>query len=348
MNSRLTLLACLIMAAFLIAAGCVQSANSGAAPLTTTVVTTTTFPYPVQSFSPGGPSAASANCRQGLTACGGSCNDLAVDIGNCGACGSTCPDNSACKNGQCLCKDGYGNCNGKCINIDSDVKNCGECGNICPAGQVCTSGVCGVICNSGQVSCSGTCVNLKSDAGNCGSCGITCPDGQECSNGQCRVTCSGGLTYCDTCRDLMTDTSNCGACGNSCGTGFFCLNGFCTISGGTSMRSSTGQQAGGSCASFETSCSGVCKNLRADSSNCGACGNTCSCPTSSAPGYSCTGASCGNGQCVVWCQKNGAGLTGSTAYLSSDPNNCGKCGNKCLSTQTCTFGVCLGKMQKNF
>lgn len=70
-----------------------------------------------------------------------------------------------------------------------------------------------------------------------------------------------------------------------------------------------------SCPAGQTNCTGVCKNLQTDETNCGACGTTC-------------GAL--QGCCNGVCQS-----------LNTDEANCGTCGNACAVGQTCCAGVCV-------
>jgi len=98
------------------------------------------------------------------------------------------------------------------------------------------------------------------------------------------------------------------------------------------------------CSPIETDCSGECKNLQTDVSNCGTCGNACS-----------SGQICCSGQCVNptalttcgICSNNCAsqgfdlccnGQCRSTTGLTS----CGVCSNNCLSqgANLCCNGVC--------
>ena len=72
------------------------------------------------------------------------------------------------------------------------------------------------------------------------------------------------------------------------------------------------------CSGGTLCCSGVCRDLRSDESNCGACGWVCA-----------AGETCCNGACTD---------------TNKDPNNCGACGNVCTDAQgnwtTCSNGTC--------
>jgi len=148
----------------------------------TTVTTVTLPPTTVPPLTPGG------TCRQGLTWCNGHCSDLSVAIGDCGACGTTCPSGQSCVIGQC-CKTGQALCNGLCSDVTTDGKNCGYCGNVCPAGSLCSNAKClnmSIICPSGQTECSDErCYDLTSDNMNCGYCGNVCPAYSGCTHSVC-------------------------------------------------------------------------------------------------------------------------------------------------------------------
>jgi hypothetical protein len=87
-------------------------------------------------------------------------------------------------------------------------------------------------------------------------------------------------------------------------------------------------------------CSGAC--VAQDTFNCGSCGNKCS-----------SGQSCQNGKCGLYasvmtldpkqmCTSSGKSwCIGSCADLKTDASNCGSCGVKCSSGETCSQGKCL-------
>jgi len=262
------LVICILMLCLAFSAGCTQTSGTSPAPVIAPSLTPVPAVQP-QGASPtvqkGGP----ITCSAGFTDCNGYCRDLTLDIGNCGGCGNTCPDNSACSGGQCMCKGTYSSCGNICKDLPSDAKNCGACGTVCPAGQVCLKGQCGVTCTAGKTGCGNTCADLASDPNNCGSCGIACPAGQVCNKGQCGVSCINNLKFCSGyCRDLTSDAANCGACGVVCPSGQTCQNGQCAPI----------------CTSGLTLCNGYCTNLLSDSTSCGSCGYPCGQGTSCSSG----------------------------------------------------------------
>lgn len=85
-----------------------------------------------------------SSCAGGLTACGGSCVDLAKDAANCGACGASCPSGDSCNLGVCVspCSAPKTKCGTACVDTSTDTSNCGACGTKCATGESCTGGAC--------------------------------------------------------------------------------------------------------------------------------------------------------------------------------------------------------------
>ncbi len=90
--------------------------------------------------------------------------DVTRAAGNCGACGTSCPNrphsSGTCTASACgyACTTGFGDCNGTAadgceVDLRITVANCGRCGTVCPAPTngraTCTAGACGVTCNAG-------------------------------------------------------------------------------------------------------------------------------------------------------------------------------------------------------
>jgi hypothetical protein len=134
------------------------------------------------------------------------------------------------------------------------------------------------------------------------------------------------LTCGNVCSDTSVDAQNCGACGTTC----------------SSEACAASQCVGGVTCVGQAACGSTCTNLQTDTNNCGACGNACP-----------VGASCTSGQCAGPVPSD-AGVAAPDAPAcapgqipcgngcidpTSDPNNCGACGNVCTS-QVCQNGAC--------
>jgi hypothetical protein len=322
----LSIMVCLFAVGLVVVSGCLLG-NSRGGPAA--VPDQTVFPgvTTAAGIAPATPADTSLTCRQGLSDCGGFCRDLTSDIGNCGACGKTCPSDSACKDSQCSCKDGYS------ASLD------GTCH------PVPTIAVTGCDDHPGTKLCDNQCVNPDMDPGHCGSCSIQCASGQNCNNGQCispgGTACNTGETLCNgQCSSLLTSPANCGACGHSCLSGQNCINGQCAA---------TAQP----CGNGLTNCNGQCVNTQTDVKNCGKC--NWQCPTIIS-GYNNaqifdTGIICQSGQCTCPQGETDCGQPTNDAWgrvskctdVRTDVLNCGQCGTSCTSAQTCSNGQCVSK-----
>jgi len=169
-----------------------------------------------------------------------------------------------------------------------------------------------------------------------GRCGIECvpriPSGGIGPTPKCRPPCGvgqgccafyDGLSYNPSCVDILpggelagkpNDPWNCGYCDHSCNFGAF-SSGLC--------------------------CNGVCYDGSNDSNNCGACSNACASGQICCGGVCCSQASCCSGVC---CGQGQNCCGGNCVNLETDINNCGHCGNGCL-TGTCCSGSCFPASQ---
>jgi hypothetical protein len=188
-------------------------------------------------------------------------------------------------------------------------------------------------CESGKTPCYGNCVDTKSDPNNCGGCRRACGSGQTCCNGFCT--------------DISTDNNNCGACGSICQTENCCGGQCCDEGYGTCCNGQCCPDpyfcCGTTCCSNgdlgnppQACCNGTCQLQ--DNQHCGfsceSCtgGTTCQLdPSQDYYAYACL---CPTGQ--TWCAS-----TNQCADTSSDPNNCGSCGNMCAPGEICKNSICM-------
>ncbi len=255
-------------------------------------------------------------------------------------------------------------CGGKCVEVDDPAygctsTGCAPCATQYPnASQACTAGACVLgACDTGFKNCDGDpangCeTNLQDDPANCGACGVTCVTPHAtpaCDMGTCAVaTCDSGWTDCnddptDGCEaNLLSDPMNCGSCGTACP----CFLLPCAM---------------GTCADIDCQGEGLahcpgdpldqCPTVLGTNKNCNFCGDTCDlanatsncdpndmpCP---APRFVCDLVGCNAG----FADCNLVAANGCETSTSTDPNNCGSCGNVCPSgphsTAVCDAGAC--------
>ena len=311
------------------------------------------------------------DCKNGVA--DGCETDTALDINNCGACGSRC---SAPANGEAACIDGvcgvrtcgvrFKDCNTVATDgceIDSfrDANNCGACGNVCAGGPnatgVCVQGKCQLACQAAYLDCDsnvpGCETNGASDLNNCGTCGTTCTavgaTNAACAAGSCistmcaspNRTCKAGpVDGCET--DTSTSVSNCGTCGKQCGALPNATPG-CAASNCGIGSCNTGY---GNC--DNAAANGCETNTTNNVANCGACGMNC--PALANASVSCSASTCGLGACNAGygnCDNNAA--NGCEISLTNDVANCGMCGKMCgalanatpgCAASTCGIGSC--------
>jgi hypothetical protein len=216
---------------------------------------------------------------------------------------------------QLLCDGAQWVANGACSGIQlcdtSPGANQGLCADpiaAClaqqPGAQVC-SGTNQIVCGPDLVTISAS---------------VPCANG--CANGAC---CAGTTKVCSsTCVDVAIDNANCGFCGHVCPAGSTCQSSICVCGGG------------------KTLCGNTCIDTSIDPQHCGSCATTCS--ANHVVSATCLGGVC-NGTCVAsYGDCNGdKAKDGCELYLptSTDPNNCGACGNVCGGGQNCVSGGCV-------
>jgi hypothetical protein len=310
------------------------------------------------------------SCNAGFADCDGQLGNgcevnLDTDIAHCGDCGVSCANvaNGAggCMNGACViasCNMGFSDCdgvfgNGCEVNLVADAKNCGACGHSCVgvnSVQACQASKCVVTgCSQGFSDCNkdpkdGCEVAISIDVNNCSMCGNVCPmiaNGvANCLNSVCGIAgCNFGWADCnkdasDGCEADLKSVMYCGACGNVCmapaNASPGCLGGKCGIGKCNMLWGDCNMNAMDGC---ET-------NLSNDVANCGKCGAGCA-PANAKP-------QCLGGQCGILSCNPGFGdcnmkvADGCELDVTSDPKNCGSCGNVCpQNTPYCANSVCV-------
>ncbi len=299
-------------------------------------------------------SCATAGCSGGDTCCGETCVNTKVSPYHCGSCTNVCATGATCESGVCVsqptcnggpvCTGADTCCRSGCTDTRTNPQNCGVCEDICATGDTCQGGRCtapaschgGPVCTGALQCCKTGCTNIDTDPENCGDCGNVCPPDYTCVAATCKASascrggppCTGALQCCASgCTNVDTDPYNCGYCGNVCEDGASCVGAVCqaTCNGGPA------------CTGVYTCCATGCTNTQTDPNNCDGCGYVC--PT----GYTCVGSTCtapascnGGPVCtgLEQCCKTGC------TNIDTDPNNCGKCGHACPSTDTCVGGTC--------
>jgi hypothetical protein len=173
--------------------------------------------------------------------------------------------------------------------------------------------------------CNGICTTTSADPANCGSCGNACASGTPCSGGNCTSGAPQCTSNADCTGGLVCVGGTCQACtsGSQCSAGQVCTSGVCV----------TPTQPNGAACNNASQCSstfcvaGVC------------CQNSCSIQNGSP---SCTGGTCAVASCNSgFADCNSSAIDGCEVNTRTDLNNCGGCGIKCSTGQTCTGGTCV-------
>lgn len=178
-----------------------------------------------------------SQCDGTDTYCNGACASTQTDPRNCGACGKTCNlmAGEVCQKGACgpSCTGGTTRCGTGCIDVMHDPQNCGDCGKRCAVGEACGAGKCALLCEPGLMACpragaaadagapeagadaggapsTSACVDPMRDARNCGNCGMTCPpDKPLCEAGACKIGKFAGVLTNVSQDDLSSEWQEC-------------------------------------------------------------------------------------------------------------------------------------------
>ena len=160
-----------------------------------------------------------------------------------------------------------------------------------------------------------------------------------CVASGCRITsCVTGFDDCDKqiadgCEvNTTNDVANCGACGNKCAAGSSCLAGVC--------QAVNCQMTG--CPGGTTCCGTLCINTATDLANCGNCGNKCAAGANLCQSGACCFPQTGGGEVCgsIVCAAPLQACNNVCVDESTDPGNCGFCGNTCAAGSTCVNGMC--------
>lgn len=260
----------------------------------------------------------------------GICNDLLNDVNNCGGCGLSCAasnattecdslggGNVACAIASCVDSNGadYEDCDGNytngCeINVNSNVNHCGACNN--QGGQNCATLKNNAALHIAAIQCSAKSCEITGCVGTYSDC-----DGNP--NNGCEIDTSSANTRCGGCAPADVHPAGGVDCttqwGNAFGT---CQNSACVWGGCSSSN-------WGDCNNQKD----TCETSLTTTSNCRACGVTCSSAGAGTTANICSGSGCsptcagGYGSC------DSNPNNGCETSLVTSLSNCGACGNNC-------------------
>lgn len=208
--------------------------------------------------------------------------------------------------------------------------------------------LCATTCGPGLFACGGSCWSSPTCAGACepSSCNPASHAQLGCNNlGQCVIArCDPGWADCDGvevngCEADLSSPSTCNDCHTSCsGTNYLCSASGCVSA----------------CGSGDTFCGpNSCVDSATSPQDCGGCGVACTGAASNATS-TCIAGACSPQQCAAgYASCNGKCLpaswvtcNGTCGYdTTSDPSNCGSCGNVCMAPQNgqsaCVNSACI-------
>jgi len=306
-----------------------------------------------------------ASCDRGHV----DCNELAADgceatldsSEHCGTCNNGCALHNAqpsCEDGRCAvaaCLPQFGDCDQRtengCERSLTTLSDCGSCGATCSithAAADCATGNCAFrSCSAGYGDCNkdankgsagNGCETDLNTRDNCGECGKRCPDATPyCTGGKCSaLSCASATADCDgdnlSCETNLHTVQSCGACGASCGAP---ANAAVSCAGGTCQQ--TCEPGFASCdAALDNGCE---TNVRT-TTNCGACGVTCT--------FTNAASSCATGTCQLGTCSSGYGNCNNNAADGCEQRlntnaHCAGCGKSCALSHagsSCSSGSC--------
>jgi hypothetical protein len=284
-------------------------------------------------------------CPGGKVVCNGACVAACQPPQFLNAnCQCECPTDETCNSTggtvnpttcECQCPEGKTVCGGQCVEVCAPPKvvlNTNTCQCECPPDETCTTtggtvnpNTCQCECGSGLTRCGNQCVNTATDPNNCGGCGTACASGEGCVNGTCSNFCPNQMTGCCACYYTNPTT----------------LHRIYTCTGATV----------GSCIT-RSECEETCQATTPPPGYVhGGVVYICERATSNEPVF-ChafgpdprfTGVTCGHEICAPTGSQCPSGQTpcgGQCVNVSTDPNNCGTCGNVCATGTSCVNGQC--------
>jgi hypothetical protein len=234
-------------------------------------------------------------------------------------------------------------CHGVCVDISDPLYGCGDpsCSpcRVAHGTAMCVARTCAVkACDTGFADCNKTaadgCEADLSLGATCGRCDTACRTPTPmCAPLGTTFGCTSGCSaaaplLCGTdCVSPLTSTNHCGGCATPCAdvaqATVSCLAGKCAFT----------------CKASYHACAGKCV-VDTDPTACGAACTACPVPPNAS-------ATCQANACGLQCKAgygncNGQAGDGCEASLTSDPDNCGACGNRC-DGGTCENSRCLAK-----
>jgi hypothetical protein len=216
------------------------------------------------------------------------------------------------------CAAGYTECNNVCIPTTKDPKNCGGCGTVCASG-VCENSECVSVVDARAD------VASRHDAETDGHARDAAHDAGLDTRAQDGAT---EATAKDGASDVSHDDAQQDAQHTDAAPTDGALHDGHTTDGATSDAHSVDQ----------------CAPPYTTTASCGACGASCGMAQVCAPPLDAgvdAAADAGPYSCVAACPLPYLACGGTCIDVSSDPENCGRCGNACLSG-ICVKGLCTG------
>jgi hypothetical protein len=234
----------------------------------------------------------------------------------------------------------------------SGVSGAGESGSSAGGSSAGTAGESGAAGGGGSATNGGASgeggASGAGGAGNNGSAGITGAAGTAGSTAGAAGSasaCDAGKGDCDGnavngCETDLTLPASCGSCGTICGyphAGALCVNGQCNLGACTGAYADCNKDPSDGCEAL----------LSGDLANCGECGVVC--PDTAGASAVCTSGNCGFSSCTApLADCNGSSSDGCEVTTTTDPANCGTCGNACAypnasplcQNSFCAMGAC--------